>query len=215
VRGNPPIPAVKSLPKQGRSNFGKIKLAILLPIVQVLLTVVLTNWGEAIQLRFGLLNSHVGSVKYLCLALNGPGLVFRYAEILISPIKGISDGLAFLLDTVLYLLGVALLWYYVGRQIDRSVSDTPPYRWRIPALGFLFYLFVILWGLKLFFLGSACFYTSDSQNYHSPGDTTRGVILVTWSVVLIVFGASKIVAFARANAKSSTGSTGVGMGPAG
>jgi hypothetical protein len=89
------MPAVKSPRKQGRSNFGKIKLAILLPIVQVLLTVVLTNWGEAIQLRFGLLNAHVGSVKYLCLALNGPGLLFRYAEILISPIKGISDGFSF------------------------------------------------------------------------------------------------------------------------
>jgi hypothetical protein len=215
VRGNPRIPAVKPLLKQGRSNLGKTKLAILLPIVQVLLTVVLTNWGEAIQLRFGLLNSHVGSVKYLCLALNGPGLVFRYTEILISPIKGISHGLAFLLDTVLYLLGVALLWYYVGRQIDRFVSGTPPYRWRIPVLGFLFYLFVILWGLKLFFLGNARFYTSDSQNYHSPADTTNGVIFIIWSMVLIIFGARKIVASASANAKSSTGSTAVGMGPAG
>ena len=51
MRGNAPIPAVKPAPNQGRSNSGKIKLAILLPIVQVLLTVVLTNWGEAIQLR--------------------------------------------------------------------------------------------------------------------------------------------------------------------
>ena len=151
MRGNPPIPAVKPLLKQGRYNLGKTKLAILLPIVQVLLTVVLTNWGEAIQLRFGLLNSHVGSVKYLCLALNGPGLVFRYAEILISPIKGISHGLAFLLDTVLYLLGVALLWYYVRRQIDRFVSGTPPYRWRIPVLGFLFYLFPV--GTETFLFG--------------------------------------------------------------
>jgi hypothetical protein len=116
------IPAVKPPPNQGRSNSGKIKLAILLPIVQVLLTVVRTNWGEAIQLRLGLLNSHVGSVKYLCLALNGPGLVFRYAEILISPIRGISHGLAFLLDTVLYLSGVALLWYYAG---DKSIGSCP------------------------------------------------------------------------------------------
>jgi hypothetical protein len=166
------------------------------------LAVVLTEWGEALQLRFGLFNSHIGSAKYLCWALNGPGLVFRYAEILISPIKGISQGLAFLLDTFLYLLGVGLLWYHVGRQFDRFVSGTPPYRWRIPVLGILFYLLVVLWGLKLFSLGDACFYTSDSQNYHSPADTTNGVILLIWSVILIVFGTARIVSSTRAKTAS-------------
>jgi hypothetical protein len=213
VRDNAPIPAVKPLQKQRSSNLGGAKLAILIPVVQVPLAVVLTEWGEALQLRFGLINSHVGSVKYLCWALNGPGLVFRYGEILISPIKGISQGLAFLLDTFLYLLGVGLLWYYVGRQFDRFVSGTPPYRWRIPVLGILFYLFVVLWGLKLFFWGYASFYTADSQNYHSPADTTNGVILVIWSVVLIVFGIRKMIACARTNPMSSAASTELGIGP--
>jgi hypothetical protein len=40
--------------KQRCSNLGKAKLAILLAVVQVPLAVVLTKWGEAIQLRFGL-----------------------------------------------------------------------------------------------------------------------------------------------------------------
>jgi hypothetical protein len=146
--------------------------------VQVLLTVVLTDWGEAIQLRFGLLNSHLGSVKYLCLAPNGPGLVFRYAEILISPIKWIPHGLGLFMDTFLYLLGVALLWYCVGRPFDRLVSGTPTLRWRVPILGFLFHLFLILWGLKLFFLARESFSRSDWENYHNPADTTNGVIFI-------------------------------------
>src|ERR1700686_2457364 len=147
---------------------GKRRFALFLPIVLVLLSAVMTKWGEAIQLRFGLLNSHVGSLRYLCEALNAPALVFRYAERLISPL---SQGLAFLIDTLLDLLGVALLWYYVGRQFDTFRSDATPCRWRIPVLGIPFYLFVVLWGLKLFSLGDARFYTSDSQNYHCPADT--------------------------------------------
>lgn len=82
------------------------------------------------------------------------------------------------MDTLLDLLGVGLLWYYVGRQFDGFLSGTPPLRWRIPILEFLFNLFLVLWGLNLFFLGNAGFYTADSQNYHSPSDTTKGVILV-------------------------------------
>jgi hypothetical protein len=186
----------------------KRKFALFLPILLVLLSAVMTKWGEAIQLRFGLLNSHVGSLRYLCEALNAPALVFRYAERLISPL---SQGLAFLIDTLLDLLGVVLLWYYVGRQFDRFVAGTPPYRWRIPVLGFLFYLFLVLWGLKLFFLGDAHFYTSNSENYHNPSDTTNGVILIVWSMVLIIFGAWKIVASVKADNKSST--TGAGLGP--
>jgi uncharacterized membrane protein YidH (DUF202 family) len=117
------------------------------------------------------------------------------------------------MDTLLDLLGVGLLWYYVGRQFDGFLSGTPPLRWRIPILEFLFDLFLVLWGLKLFFLGNAGFYTADSQNYHRPSDTTKGVILVIWSVVLIVFGTRKIVASARTNTTSSTGSTELGIGP--
>jgi len=180
---------------------GKRRFALFLPILLVLLSAVMTKWGEAIQLRFGLLNSHVGSLRYLCEALNAPALVFRYAERLISPL---SQGLAFLIDTLLDLLGVALLLYYVGRQFDRFVAGTPPYRWRIPVLGFLFYLFLVLWGLKLFFLGDAHFYTSDSQNYHNPSDTTNAVILIVWSMVLIIFGAWKIVASVKAANKTGT-----------
>jgi|ERR1700688_140185 len=187
---------------------GKRRFALFLPILLVLLSAVMTEWGESIQLRFGLLNSHVGSLRYLCEALNAPALVFRYAERLISPL---SQGLAFLIDTLLDLLGVALLWYYVGRQFDRFVAGAPPYRWRIPVLGFLFYLFLVLWGLKLFFLGDAHFYTSDSQNYHNPSDTTNGVILIAWSMVLIIFGAWKIVASVKADNKIST--AGAGLGP--
>jgi uncharacterized membrane protein YidH (DUF202 family) len=189
----------------------KRRFALFLPILLVLLSAVMTKWGEAIQLRFGLLNSHVGSLRYLCEALNAPGLVFRYAEILISPINGVSHGLAFLIDTLLYLLGVALLWYYVGRQFDRFVSGTPPYRWKIPVFAFLFYLFLVLWGVKLLFLGDAHFYTSNSENYHNPSDTTNGVILIVWSIVLIIFGAWKIVVSVKPDNKSST--TGAGLGP--
>jgi uncharacterized membrane protein YidH (DUF202 family) len=94
------------------------------------------------------------------------------------------------------------------------VAGTPPYRWRIPVLGFLSYLFLVLWGLKLFFLGDAHFYTSDSQNYHNPSDTTNGVILIVWSMVLIIFGAWKIVASVKAHTKSSTASDDMGIGPA-
>jgi len=205
VSGNPPIATVKPSPKQGHFDAEKVKLAILLPVVMVLLSAVMTKWGEAIQLRFGLINSHVGSLRYLCEALNGPALVFRYAERLISPL---SEGLAFLIDTLLDLLGVALLWHYVGRQVDTFRSDAASRRWRIPVLGILFYPFVVLWGLKLFSLGDALFYTSDSQNYHSPADTTNGVIIVIWSVILIVFGAMKIVASARTKTASSTGRAG-------
>ena len=131
---------------------GKRRFALFLPILLVLLSAVMTEWGESIQLRFGLLNSHVGSLRYLCEALNAPALLFRYAERFISPL---SQGLAFLIDTLLDLLGVALLWYYVGRQFDTLRSDATPCRWRIPVLGIPFYLFVVLWGLKLFSLGDA------------------------------------------------------------
>ena len=94
--------------------------------MQVLLTVVLTNWGEAIQLRFGSVSSHVGSVKNLCLALNGPGLVFGYAEILISPIRWIPHGLGLFIDSFLYLLAVALLLVLPWATI-RSVGSRHSY----------------------------------------------------------------------------------------
>jgi hypothetical protein len=62
------------------SFLGKRKLATLLPIVQVLITAFLTKWGETISLRFGLLNSPFGNLKYLCEALNAPGLLFVTAN---------------------------------------------------------------------------------------------------------------------------------------
>ncbi len=182
----------------------KPNFALSLPVLQVAISSFLVKWGKELSLRFGLVDSPLGNLQDLWNALNAPGLVFRYFGVLLSSAKWIPDGfLGVQTDTLLYLSGVALLWYCVGRQVDRHIFRTRPFQWQVPALAFVFNLFLILWGLRLLISALELFSRSNWQNYHRPSDTVNGSIVLIWSLVLIAFGTNHVKTFVNTTISKS------------
>ena len=188
----------------------KLKLALVLPAFQLLISAFLIKWGETVSLRLGLLNSPLGNLKDLWEDLNAPGLLFRYIELLLSPAKWIPHRfLGVQTDTVLFLLGVAVLWYCVGRKFDGPIFQHSRFQLKIPARKLLFSLFLLLWGVRLGLFAIEFISSSDSQNHHRPSDITNGSIFVIWSLILVIVGAREFGTSVRARPTSSISGAGL------
>jgi hypothetical protein len=88
-----------------------------------------------------------------------------------------------------FLAGVVLLWYLVGRALDRRKSP-PQGRMKISQM--LLNLFVIVWGVCLFFFGLPAF-QSPWRYSNRVGNLAGGILFSIWLLVLILVAGANLV----------------------
>lgn len=126
----------------------KLRFALLLPVIQAVVALGLIEWGEQTPGPRGA-DSFVPTAWLVCRGLNAPALLFRslWAPTLDSPLRLIVG-----LDTsdFLFLLGVIVVWYFVGRALDQRSTLTPVGGRAVASAVTVHLLLLALGGLLLF-----------------------------------------------------------------
>jgi len=97
----------------------KLRLAAVLPIVQFVVAVLLLQWGYRIHIPM-----YLPTADLVCQGLNAPALLSRFPLYAVQewepesawvsrPMLGLYGG------DVFFLVGVIVVWFLVGRALDR------------------------------------------------------------------------------------------------
>jgi hypothetical protein len=97
-----------------------LKLKFVLPAIQIILAAVLLVVGSAQHRAERGKDIYYGApAKRICYALNAPALLFRSAGLAILDASHLaSTNLYNVIDSGMFILGVGLLWFFVGAAIE-------------------------------------------------------------------------------------------------
>lgn len=201
------------------ASASKIRFTIVLPVMQVVVTAILTWWADRVEWmalgdsgrapgRFVYVHLFAIDLRQIWRGVNAPALPFSFAGYAGTGYQILGFGLA----EVLYFAGVALVWWLVGGYLDRRRLGEGHHVWmntgRFAAL-------VLAWGMIL--LGVSFSSIGDSLNLFT--DRTifdnlvflfrfrtetllKDILFLLWSVVLIVLPGAKLArAIRRKHAK--------------
>jgi len=164
----------------------KLKLAAILPALQFIIAVSLLKWHNRLAFPPRGDELHVSTERMICLGINGPAWLF---SILLSPLPISRVGIFGLYD-IQFLIGVAALWYVVGKSLDRRSSGASVER-ASPGY-FLWNLFLV--SLGVYFFSMALASLRSLGRYNNPvGNLIEGILFFVWSVALITFPGIKLV----------------------
>jgi hypothetical protein len=166
----------------------KPKLALVLPIVQFAIAAPLLYLAGANR-------SPVPTTRLVCSGLNAPAVLFAKLIAAAGVALKWLPGLVYLpgldydveISDIFILVGVILVWFLVGRSIDRQRGPNPEVKSRT-ATALLWYTFLFATGGLLFFVGLLDFQQPNFDNLSHR--LYRGILTLLWAVSLI-FIASK------------------------
>jgi hypothetical protein len=182
----------------------KLRLAVILPVGQVIIALALFEWGERQWVGKGLF---VPTGRLLCFALNAPALLFLKLLDLF-PDWNAPRICGFYFDEIFFLPGVAVLWYLIGRALDRrrTPHTQPQGRRTIPKA--LFNLFLVVYGIYFFFTESVTWFWHRNLLIFGGAHTYDAALYWAWSLVLTLVGVVNFVKAIRPRFSSSTSSSG-------
>jgi hypothetical protein len=174
-----------------------LRLSLILPIAQVALAIFLLGPSDrpGVQQRWDTLYGR--TAKLVCAGINAPATIFigfaRMFDRVDHPqptVFGLS------LEFVFFLLGIGLLWYFVGRFLDQKLLPTDrPRVWSRNEFIFIGGAFAV-YGLVLLSFGLQGFLTPWQWNNYW-GNAAHAVLLVIWALVLLAIPAVKLVRLRR------------------
>jgi hypothetical protein len=181
----------------------KLKLALALPAVQVSITTVLMLWADRVgwMLMGGdhrapgpYVRVHLMAIKvrYIWSGVNAPTFPFCLVTGVWPPVLHLAIG------EVLYLIAVALLWYWVGSFFDHRKGSAVL---AIPPAGTsrksIFRFLVVAWGMLLLFgnvwtIGDAFPELYLGGRLFRPEVAIVRTLFLLWSAILVVFPGLKL-----------------------
>ena len=165
---------------------GKLKFSGLLPIVQVIITAVLTLWADRVDwMLLALSNRAPGPYVYIHLLVIEARVICRGVNAPTFPLSR-----TFGVGEILYLAAVAVLWYLVGRFFDRRRRLKVPEGQGTRTPRTMPHFLVMAWGMFLLF-ESVWTFNDEISFAHSYFLRIDGIIVATlflvWSLILLIF----------------------------
>jgi hypothetical protein len=185
----------------GSFSVPRLKLALVLPVVQVGITAILTQWADRVSwILLGssrapgpLVHLHlfVIELKMIWRGINAPAFPLgQLAWVLPSyPIFGFG------VDDLFYLVGVLILWYLVGRKLDRRRIGIAAAESRTTTTKILFALPMMALGMYLFVLTIVSFHKEFSfarEYYIRLYGLAVCSLFLLWSLILITSSGLKL-----------------------
>src|SRR5215472_16355502 len=99
----------------------RLKLALVLPVAQVVITAILTLWADRVTWLLGNSNRVPGPFTHLDLLVISLRLIWRGVNAPACPLCAANSNVG----ELLYLAAVAVLWYSVGRFLDHRRGLQP------------------------------------------------------------------------------------------
>jgi hypothetical protein len=181
----------------------KPRFSLLLPTVQVILTAILTLWADRVD--WMLLDNtsripepyvHVQlmaiEARHIWSGINAPTFPLCFVTGVWPPVLRLAIG------EILYLIAVALLWYWTGSYFDQSRGLVVP---AIPRAGpgrkTVFRFLLVAWGMFLLFgniwtIGDAFPVLFLGGRLFRPDVVIVRTLFLLWSAILIVFPSRKL-----------------------
>jgi len=178
---------------------GKPKPSLVLPIIQVVITVLVTVWADRSSwLLLGDSARVPGPYVHVDLFVLFFRVIWRGVNAPTWPLcmAGPSNHMVFGVSPteILYFAAVAVLWYFVARFLERR---NEPER-RVGTSGTFLTVLILAWGITLLALG--VFNTRDLSVRFvriRPDGAIASGLLLTWAFLLIAFPARKLLLVLR------------------
>jgi hypothetical protein len=185
----------------GSFSVPRLKLALLLPVVQVGITAILTQWADRVSwILLGssrapgpLVHLHlfVIELRVIWRGINAPAFPLGQLAWVLPTYRILGFGV----DDLFYLVGVLILWHLVGRKLDRRRTGIAGAESRTATTRILFTLFMMALGLYLFILSLVSFHEefSFARGYYIRfyGLAVCSLFLL-WSLILITSSGLKL-----------------------
>jgi hypothetical protein len=163
----------------------KLKLAIILPIIQVLVATVLLLQADRTRGPGGVDYHFFPPAWLICKGLNAPAMLllvpFGGTWYFVPPIP--------IVGRALFLISVAAVWYFVGRVLDERRAPSQAREHRVAITLILRFLLLVAGGI-LFYGGW--------NEFGAPISTLVGLLLTfIWALSLIVFSSVSLLRLLR------------------
>jgi tellurite resistance protein TehA-like permease len=161
----------------------KLRFAVFLPALQVVLALVLLQWDVAPDFYWS-------EPMLICDGLNAPAFLFM-APTRWPPIAELAGGrvLGTDISDIFFLAGVLVVWYMVGRALDRRRGSQP--HKKPPASIFITHLGMLAVGGVLLYVALQDF--SANVGYHQE----QGILTLAWSISLMFISARGLLSAIR------------------
>jgi hypothetical protein len=171
----------------------KLRLALVLPIAQVVVAAILLQWGNPH------VSMYVPTPRLICWGLTAPAMLFRGLGLLLGSCEPAfpwrsQSVFGFYIDDIFFMAGVIVVWYFVGRALDqRRTRQATGECGTLTALTACT-LQLVLWGL-LFILGLDYL---RNPPFNNPDYPVVAIPILMWSVGLIFLSGRRFVGAVRA-----------------
>jgi hypothetical protein len=172
---------------------------LMLPLIQLLLAAALLRYGRTVPDPMQLDTMYVPTVTLVCYGINAPVLLIR-------PVIGVLAGagaarrtaFGFGLDEILFLIGVALLWYIVARRLATYLSPEAIDRARGPLVNRSLWVVLDLFaGILLLFFGIELMRSLGKWN-NPTGNLAESLLFILWGAALLSLALAGMISARRA-----------------
>jgi hypothetical protein len=169
----------------------KLKFSSILAACQFVLAVILLHWGYGTSRLYpGLDIPPMGTGVFLCHGINAPAVLVQNIARIVLPVALSRTwklyGQWYGIDDLFFFFAVIILWYAVGRKLDRINSPNPHTQMTLAKTALN--VFVVLWGACLFYMAILIF-RDPGRRGNWVGNTIEGILFLAWSITLVaVYG---------------------------
>jgi hypothetical protein len=171
-----------------------IKYSIFLPCVQLPLAIALWEWGRESSTPHHLDTFYWSTPALICYGLNAPALVFKLLAVPFNWLEATRHLVVFRgyeLADCAFFLGVAILWFVVGLELeDRWRSDGRP-GWQPSAAPLMVDLVIAIVGLALLVEAIDGFRMPWKWN-NRTGNLIESALFLVWSGILVWFASTDV-----------------------
>jgi hypothetical protein len=176
-------------------NVSLISFSVILPSVQFLLALGLWEWSLRIPWPKGIDTLYYPTPMLVCYGISAPALLFKVFG---TPFRGTGswsaaifgfnlERLGFDLESVLFFLGVIVLWYVVGTVLDRLNSSRASVEMETSFGKIIRNVLLMILGVLLFFIGLRGLLGPWPWRSNPSGNIVACILLIVWSFILIGF----------------------------
>jgi hypothetical protein len=167
----------------------RLRLALILPLLQFLLALSLLHWGNHIEVatesRMHYDTLYFSTPRLICTGINAPATLLSRMSFFFERVDHPPPTIFGLgLDSVLFFFGVFALWFLIGYVLDeRRLSGEPQPVWSASKL-LLAGAPIFVMG-ALFLVGSISEFTAGSRFNNKTGTLFQSFLFFLWSLILL------------------------------
>jgi hypothetical protein len=160
--------------------------------VQLFVAIGLLKWGQGIGPPQRFDTPYTPTVTAICFGITAPALLTKYLLLLLPSGAAALYLAGFGADDILFLAGVAVTWYLVGRALYSHDSQQSPLRKQMTTRKVLLRLVLLFLGAVLFYLGLLSIRLRPGNN--EVGAIVEGALFLLWSLSIT---ASSVVSLTK------------------